>query len=331
MNPNVSDEPTVFSVGSHTVQVPIPGPAGPAPTIDVGEVSSTTGSPSVSARLVGKDSYLFDFVLKQGEQGNKGDRGATGTVAQATVEMIPYDQPASVAVTGNPPNQSMHFKIPKQTPTPGVAGPAGKLQNVRGVLPDDQTVIDLYAEGGPPDTVLLNVLKSSETVKVFISETGVITFKAEGSGPAPEPYKPSQVSFLASDSLPMAAEAIVNVLFSVLIPELGLPPEAMPVASDTYTVSSEKFIKVTASITVGPDTPSTELITVFAAVTVNDGFPTIPILASETIPIGGESAIITAVSHIFPVNPGDTIKIMAQSSHAASIQGGANMNIERFY
>lgn len=332
MNPNVSDEPTVFSVGSHTVPVPIPGPAGPAPTLGTGETSSTTGAPSAIVREVGKDSYVIDFILKQGDQGRPGNPGATGFVAQATVEMIPYNQPASVVVSGTPPNQSMHFNIPKQTPTPGVQGPPGKLQNVIGAKPDDQDVVDLYLDGGPPESVLLKVLKSSATVEVNETADGVITFKVLGGGPAPEPFKPSQISYLNSSNVAIPDENPFIVPFAGYIPELGEPGVEVPGGINEYIVGSEKFIRVNVGMNIGATaTPVTETISLFLAITVNEGFPIIPAMDIGNILPGAISVGLNYTTGIIPVTTGDKIQIMVQSSAAVGISGGSNMQIERFF
>lgn len=327
----MSTDPSIWGSGAVKEEVLIPGPPGPPPELVQGATSETMGAPQATLTPVGPGKYRIDWVLKTGKEGSKGNTGATGTVASATVEMIPHDQPATVTVSGTPPNQTMHFKLPRQTPTPGVAGPPGKLQNVRGVLPDDQTVIDLYAEGGPPDTVLLNVLKSSETVKVFVSESGVITFKAVGGGPAPEPFKPSQISLLTSSGIPVVGESLVNITFEVSIPELGEAAAVLPVPTNEYVVGDEKFIRAVSLVTVNLEESATELVSIYAAVTINDGFASIPTVAAASIPVGGDGTVIVLTTPILKVSTGDKIKVMAQPSKDVNIQGGSILSIERFY
>lgn len=327
----MSTDPSIWGSGAVKEEVLIPGPPGPPPELVQGATSETMGAPQATLTPIGEGKYRIDWVLKTGKEGSKGNTGATGTVASATVEMIPHDQPATVTVSGTPPNQSMHFKLPRQTPTPGVAGPPGKLQNVRGVLPDDQTVIDLYAEGGPPDTVLLNVLKSSDTVKVSVSETGIITFKAVGGGPAPEPFKPSQISYLIVAHQPITTDDPIMVQFGAIIPELGEPFEAADPPAEEYIVTTEKFIRVNVSFSIAVTGSPTGTITLFGAVAVNGGFPVVSAISAMSLPEGVNNAQVQIVSGLLPVTTGDEVQIMLQSSVPITIMQGGNMNIERFY
>lgn len=328
----MSTDPSIWGSGAVKEEVLVPGPPGPPPELIQGATSETMGAPQATLTPVGPGKYRIDWVLKTGKEGSKGNTGATGTVANATVEMIPYDQPATVTVSGTPPNQSMHFKLPRQTPTHGVAGPPGKLQNVRGVLPEDQTVIDLYAEGGPPDTVLLKVLKSTDTVKVFESSDGVITLKAVGDGPAPEPFKPSQISYLNSVNVLIPDEDLFIVPFAGYIPEMGEPAVEVPGGINEYIVGDEKFIRVNVGMNVGAvTTPVTETISLASAVIINEGFLLIPTLYIANILPGSVSAGLSYTTGIIPVTTGDKIQIMVQSSDSVGISAGSNMQIERFF
>jgi len=49
-------------------------------------------------------------------QGAKGDKGLTGTIAYATAETIPADQPADAEMIGPESNRGAHFQIPRGLP-----------------------------------------------------------------------------------------------------------------------------------------------------------------------------------------------------------------------
>ncbi len=51
-----------------------------------------------------------------GKNGAKGDKGDTGSLAFATAESVPADQPASVQMQGLMSNRGAHFKIPRGLP-----------------------------------------------------------------------------------------------------------------------------------------------------------------------------------------------------------------------
>ncbi len=52
-------------------------------------------------------------------KGAKGDKGLTGTLAYATVETVPADQPASVEMIGPENNRGAHFRVSRGLPGPG--------------------------------------------------------------------------------------------------------------------------------------------------------------------------------------------------------------------
>lgn len=328
----MSTDPSIWGNGAITEEVLIPGPPGPPPQLVQGATSETTGAPQATLTKIEEGVYRIDWVLKTGQPGTKGNTGATGTVASATVEMIPHDQPATVTVAGTPPNQTMHFKLPRQTPTPGVEGPPGKLQNVRGTKPTDQDAIDLYAEGGPPDTVLLKVLKSTDTIKVFESSDGIITFEVDESISSLQPFKPSQISYINSASVSVSGSNPFIVPFTAYIPEIGESKVEVPSGVNEYIVADERFIRINTGLNIeATNLPITATVSLSLSIMINEDFVVVPVKGIANIPPGAISADLNFTSAIIPVATGDKIQIVVQSSDAIGILSGSTMQIERFF
>ena len=324
----MSTDPSIWSSGVKRVEVQIPGPPGPPPELIQGTTGETTGAPSATLTKIDEGKYRIDWVLKTGTPGTKGNTGSPGTVVSATMEMIPHDQQGSVTVSGIPPNQTMHFKIPRQTPTPGVPGPAGKLQVVRGVLPDDQTVIDLFVADGPPSDVVLKVLKSTDTVQVSESASGVITFKALGGGTPAEPYKPAQVTLLKSQNPQDLEDTQVIVEFDVRKPALDDPLEVH--TTNKFTVTTEKYVRASAIVTVFDADPLLSG-SAFMAISLNGGFPDIPITVGMNIPEGLEAFQLNLQTVTIPVTAGDELQLMVQSGTKGKVGTGSSLTIEQFF
>lgn len=84
-------------------------------------------------------------VAKLGSfQGGKGDKGDTGTIAYATAETVPADQPADVVMVGSSANRGAAFKIPRGLP--GV-----------NAIPTDEAMATYL---GAPDTASGSVVSS---------------------------------------------------------------------------------------------------------------------------------------------------------------------------
>lgn len=285
-----------------------------------GTTNETMGPPLVSLVELSEGVYRLDWVLKTGQQGVKGNTGATGTVASATVEMIPYDQPATVTVSGIPPNQTMHFKLPKQTPTPGVAGPPGKLQNVRGTKPTDQDAIDLYAEGGPPDTVLLKVLKSSDTVKVSESSDGVIVLTAEQSINLFD-----QLVMYIGETLNIT-QGTRKIFWDRLIPEFGENVQILNSPKDSITVNSPGLYSIQFNLNVKSLEPDTFI---EARILLNDSSTKVPSLVQCDVPNLGTRVSISESPVVIMLTTTDLVGVEISSTSNIDLMPGSKIVLEK--
>jgi hypothetical protein len=79
-------------------------------------------------RRLGGDRAMNDWTqtasLKgpQGEQGIQGETGPANELTVGTVETLLPTEPATVVITGEPPDQVIDFGIPQGNPGPGAAG-----------------------------------------------------------------------------------------------------------------------------------------------------------------------------------------------------------------
>lgn len=145
-------------------------------------------------------SYPWELFVSRGEQGEKGENGPANNLTVGTVETLPPDEPATVSVTGDSPEQIVNFGIPQgEKGDSGDAGPANVLTvgDVDTLEPGEPVVVTIAGDspaqvlsfgipqgkkGEPGDIGPANNLTIGDTETLAPDEPATVTI----TGDAPE-------------------------------------------------------------------------------------------------------------------------------------------------